>query len=684
MRLAIYFVILISTAYCADFTTYVGGASQSSSQFSVAPLATDSEGDTYVTGSNASITKLDASGSIVFTTTLGSSAPFSYSNSYGFSIAVDPSGTIWMAGQTTAANFPLKNALQSSVVPNGTGFLAKMAPNGTLLYSSYFGGALGNSAVNGVATDQDGNVYITGWTDASDFPVTPGLPASPVNPNAPAYGIFVAKLNSAGQKILYSTVITGSTDCGPGCFANTPKTVGNGIAVDGSGNALVAGTSNTALPAITGGASGSGAFVFKINAAGNGAVYFMFVGAKGNASFGARPIAADASGNAYITGYTNSTDFPASPGAYQTTFDAGNNSEAFAMKLDPSGAIVWATFLGGQSNSNTSPGAAIALDNSDNVWLTGTNDASTPDPSFVAELSADGSALPYLAQFPAAEAGEDIAVDTSGVVHVAGPIGLVSTITPTEPLAPRLLSIVNAASGQFSGTVTTGEIITLYGPGLGPTTPVSASPQNGRFPTSLGGVQVLVGGTPIPLLYVSSAQINAEIPSPLDDGPENGMADVRVVNNSVALPDFRAGVAASDFSPFYSSGAYLAVTNQDGTVNSKTNPAKAGSYVSLWGTGLGSVPGVVMDGAVATVANNYCSSCQVSFRTFGVDVIEPVLYAGSAPGLIDGLMQINVMIPPQMQAQPTPQLQVSLYLPGATIPMFLGFVWISQTSPSLR
>ena len=168
MRSAISFVILISTAYCADFTTYVGGASQSS--------ATDSEGDTYVTGSNASITKLDSSGSIVFTTALGSSDPFSYSYSYGFSIAVDPSGNIWMAGQTTAANFPLKNALQSSVVPNGTGFLAKMAPNGAFLYSSYFGGTLGNSAVNGVATDQDGNVYITGWTDASDFPITAGLP----------------------------------------------------------------------------------------------------------------------------------------------------------------------------------------------------------------------------------------------------------------------------------------------------------------------------------------------------------------------------------------------------------------------------------------------------------------------------------------------------------------------------
>ena len=192
-------------------------------------------------------------------------------------------------------------------------------------------------------------------------------------------------------------------------------------------------------------------------------------------------------------------------------------------------------------------------------------------------------------------------------------------------------------------------------------------------------MQVLVGGTPIPLLCVSSSQINAEIPSPLDDGPEKGMADVQVVNNSAALPHFRAGEAPSDFSAFYSSGAYLAVTNQDGTVSSKTNPAKPGSYVSLWATGLGYFLGVIMDGAVATTANSSCSGCQVSFRTFGVDVIEPVQYAGSAPGLIDGLLQMNVMIPAQPRS-PTPQLQVWFELPMSWIPtqVFLGFVWVSQ------
>jgi hypothetical protein len=85
-----------------------------------------------------------------------------------------------MGGQTAAANFPLVNPLQPSVSSPGSGFLVKMAPDGTVLYSSYFGGTLGQSAVSGIATDPSGNAYVTGWTNAPDFPTTPGLPASPV------------------------------------------------------------------------------------------------------------------------------------------------------------------------------------------------------------------------------------------------------------------------------------------------------------------------------------------------------------------------------------------------------------------------------------------------------------------------------------------------------------------------
>lgn len=656
MRPLISFVILFSTGYGADFTTYVGGPSQNFYLSTVDALAIDTAGNTYVTGLGGFVTKLDPTGNIVFTSMFsqGNAYPYQSAIVVESAIAVDPAGNIWVGG---------------------SGFLGKMSPDGTVLYSSTFSGLLGQTGVTGIATDQEGNVYITGWTDANDYPTTPGLPASPVNgsyPN-PIYGLFATKLDSTGQKILYSTVIAGSI-C-PSCFAGASKTVGAGIAVDGAGNALVAGSgpSNTAnLPGASG-SSDSGAFVLKINGAGNAVVYVSYLGTTDVAeyiAFGTRPIAADATGNAYIAGYT-SADFAATPGAYQTTYDGGNDAEAFAMKLDPTGATVWATFLGGQSNPNTLA-PSISLDSSDNVWLTGTSGTtSAAGPSFVAELSADGSALPYLAYFPLAEAGQDIAVGPSGMVHFAGPIGLVSTITEGQPLAPRALSIVNAASGQLSGTITPGEIISIFGLGLGATLAESATPQNGLFPTSLGGVQVLVNGIPIPLLYVSDSQINAEIPSPLK-GSVNGIASLQVVYNSIALPDFRLLVASSSFAVFDNPGGSMAVINQDGTLNKIANPAKLGSVVTIWATGLGATDSPV-DGAIAHAANNYCSTCQLMLGSGTHYITETVEYAGSSPGLIDGLTQINFMIPTNLNVSAGGAF-VYFTPPGSSQPLLLGWV----------
>jgi uncharacterized protein (TIGR03437 family) len=646
MRLLISLLILTATSYCADFTTYIGPPNVSQSG-GVAAIATDSAGNTYATGSNvldtystginAFVTKLDPAGNIVFTVSLGPG--------YANAIAVDPVGNVWVGGQDLG--IPLVNPLQSTSVANGVGSLVKLAPDGTVLYSSHFGGTLGSSGVNGVATDQSGNVYVTGFTEASDFPTTPGLPASPVTGgSAPVSGLFAAKLDSTGKKILYSAVIAGPANCAF-CFP-VSSTMGIGIAVDGAGNALVAGdTGATDLPVTTTGGSGPGAFVLKINAAGNHLVYFTYVGGNvGNSSTPdtapARPITADASGDAYVVGSANL---------------------GFATKLSPAGATIWTASLG---TFQPPVANAISLDNSGNVWLTGG--------SSVVELSADGSAVLYAESFPPGAAGQDIAVDQSGVVHFAGSIGLISTITPTQPSAPRVLSIVNAASGELSGTVAPGEIISLYGLELGPTTPVTATPANGLFPTSLGGVQVLVFGTPIPLLYVSASQINAEMPLGIASGGlTNGIIPVQVVNSSEALPDFRLAVVGSNFAVFEDSGS-MAVINQDGTLNKMANPAKLGSVVTIWATGFGAT-GSQVDGAVATAANNFCGTCQLTLSNRGTSITETAQYAGSSPGLIDGLMQINFLIPTQFSGD----LGAFVYFtpPGYSQPLLLGWVNVS-------
>jgi uncharacterized protein (TIGR03437 family) len=690
-RSAFLLAVLVSTAYGADFTTYIGDQNQ----YTVAAITTDAAGNTYVTGSrlipsapsgdlpDVFVAKVDATGNLVFTTTFGGKG-----SDQGNSIAVDPMGNIWVGGSTSSENFPLRDAMQTSQGsgnPGGTGFLVKLAPDGTVIYSSYFGGLLGASSVNGVAPDQSGNVYLTGTTDSTDFPATPGLPAGKVsNAIGTVSGAFITKLDATGSKILYSALIVGNAvDCsgGSSCFLSARGTSGVSIATDAAGDAFIAGNTNTTdLPVTAGIAFGYGAFAAKINAAGNQLAYLTYLGPPaGIVAFGpsqsirASAIAADVAGNAYLTGSTNDPEFPATPGAYQTKLNADATqslvpSDTFAIKLAPTGRTIWATYLGGPGNDQAN---SISLDGSGNVWLAGSNGAGFPSGrlgvagaagDFLAEVSADGSALSYAAEFPSGAVGQGIRVDTNGLIHAAGPTGLISTITPAQPFASRVLGIVNAAAGQLSGRISPGEVISIFGFGLGPTTPVTAVPANGSFPTSVGGIQVLVNGSAIPLLYVSASQVNAEIPAPLsaDD------AVIQLVGNNATVPDFHVSVDPSIFGIFLNSDGSVAAINQDGTLNSSSNPAKAGTIVSIWATGFGNAAGPV-DGAVAEVANNWCRYCYVSVVS---NEPEPVEYAGSAPGLIDGLMQINFMIPPQLGGSPN-QLFFGFGLGGS------GFVWVS-------
>ncbi|HEX5227996.1 MAG TPA: SBBP repeat-containing protein, partial [Bryobacteraceae bacterium] len=369
----------------------------------------------------------------------------------------------------------------------------------------------------------------------------------------------------------------------------------------------------------------------------------------------ATAIATDAAGDLYVTGSTDDPAFPATPGAFQTKLNnAADQTNAFAMKLEPSGATAWATYLGGPGSDQAN---SISLDSADNVWLTGTNAAGFPStlpPSrwvttaagdFVIELTADGSKLLSSMELP--NAGQALAFDASGTLHVASQPGLVSTVTLGQPSTPRILGIMNAAQGPVSGRIAPSEIISIFGFGLGPATPAAATPENGAYPTSLAGIQVLVNGAPIPLLYVSDSQINAEIPSPLN-GIEDGRTSVQVLNGSATLPAFRTSVDTSNFGIFLNPDGSIAAINQDGTLNSKAHPALAGTIVSMWATGRPS--SVTVDGAVAAAADNWCMFCQIAFG----GVSETVAYGGAAPGLIDGVMQLNFLIPANVSlANPT-------------------------------
>jgi len=212
----------------------------------------------------------------------------------------------------------------------------------------------------------------------------------------------------------------------------------------------------------------------KVNPAGSGLVYLTTLGSANYTLTGvptANPgntvlaIAADAAGNAYITGATSDPNFPTTQSVLQPVFSipaaqinpfSKPPADAFAAKLNPSGtAMVWATFLGGTAADQ---GQSIAVDPSGNVWIAGTtSSADFPVTSgapqggeFLVEFNASGSALSYGSRFPVGTVATSIALDTNGILHAAGATGLVFTVTPTQTTAPLLFGIANAAGGALA------------------------------------------------------------------------------------------------------------------------------------------------------------------------------------------------------------------------------------------
>ena len=420
--------------------------------------------------------KLDPSGKIVLFIILSGKGSESAND-----LAVDAAGNIYVAGSTSSPDFPLHNPFQSTP---GPGFLAKLSADGSqLLYSTYF-----PEVIKALAVDAAGNVYVAGTTYLTSFPVTPGLPAGPVSmaPAGMTCGAFLTKISADGSHIVYSALFAGYTvDCGAGssCFTGGRYTTGVSVAVDAAGEAYMTGNTNTVDLPTTAGAfltNGTGAFVAKVNAAGSALAYLTYISATNfiyaplaNPAVIAAAVAVDAAGNAYLAGATFDPSFPATTGAYQTTFagpyQPGVNyplppTDVFAAQAQPlRHALVWATYIGG---TGADAAKSVALDASGNVWLTGTT-ASTqfPNPQgwsnsldFLTGINPSGSALVYSARYPSDAVSQSVAADSTGLLHVAGPTGIVSTIAPGGTPLMRIFGIANAAFGPLLGHIVPAEL----------------------------------------------------------------------------------------------------------------------------------------------------------------------------------------------------------------------------------
>jgi len=324
------------------YSTYLGGASDDRGE----AIAIDAAGNAYVTGRTASkafptvgaiqtslngrsdafVAKLDPTGSsLAFSTYLGGGG-----DDKGSGIAVDAAGNVFVAGETASANFPTTPGAFRTTPPGGTldAYFTKLNPTGSaLVYSSYLGGT-GSDRVLAVALDtlDNPNLYLTGRTTSTDFPTTPG--AFRTTPPGGAHDGFVAKVNSTGSALAFSTYLGGTGD-----------DQGEGIAVDGSGSVYVTGETGSAdFPTTVGAirvtlAGITDAYVVKLNPTGASLVYSTYLG--GTADEEGFSIAVDAAGSAYVAGLTTSVDFPTTAGAVRTTLSG--LQDGFVAKIADSG-----------------------------------------------------------------------------------------------------------------------------------------------------------------------------------------------------------------------------------------------------------------------------------------------------------------------------------------------------------
>jgi uncharacterized protein (TIGR03437 family) len=390
-------------------------------------------------------------------------------------------------------------------------------------------------------------------------------------------------------------------------------------------------------------------------------------------------MALDALGNIVIGGSAD-TGFTTTAGVLQTAFPGRAETQGNNDYYAPAGYVAeisgdasqlrFATWMGGNNfqrgigsyslgaAANGVTGVAIAADST--IWVTGGSlpselplPASMPilGSNYLIGLTDDGSRFVSGTTVPEAGAALAVAIAPLGPV-VLGKSG--SVLTPTSGLI-SLAGVTNSAGLTVSGSAAPNELISFYGSGLGPAAAVAAIAVNGALPTSLGGVRVEFDGVSAPLLYVGPNQINAVVPSSADG---KSSTTIRIVTPDGELTGLVLSVTAAIPEVFAAPGPGNAAyaLNQDGTVNSMTNPAAEGSVVAVWATGGGGLIGNPEPDGAITGSRFYPLALPVTVGTgfpgalSTVPVIPPppvpvVLYSGGAPSLVKGTVQINFRIP---------------------------------------
>ncbi len=672
------------------------------------PVATATTGDIL-------LTKVNADGSaILFSTRLGG-----FSIEVGLAVAVDNAGNLYVTGGTYSRDYPTTAsaykpaALNSSLndIDQGDCFVSKLSTTGNrMIYSTYLGGR-NQDACLAIAVDGSGSAYVTGVTMSSDYPAIGAFQG------ALRFGLknvlrdaFVTKLSADGSSVVYSSFLGGNGD-----------DVGTGIAVDAAGNAYITGftdsrgnfpvTQGVLQSAFKGGGDARNAmgdaFVAKVNPSGDQLVYATYLG--GSLSDAASSIAVDAQGNAYVAGSTMSTDFPATPQAFQAAFKGAGTvadplctapvlcigegitqaGDGFVAKLNPAGAgLVYATYLGGSVDDRV---LSIALDSRNQAWVTG-NTMSSDFPvstdaaqrtygghplrpgirfgdAFATQLDASGRALVYSTYVggSADDFGAGIAVDASGSAYLTG--GTMSTNFPstrgaaragygghTENLIPAgdaFLVKIGEPPRVEEPRPAIGAVSNLasgVGGVVAPGMVVAISGTN--LGTAVSDVRVLFNQTAAPVVAVSATSITAIVPFGLAAGtPVQVTVENKTIRSAaVTVPVNAASPGLFTVAPVGRGQAEA--LNEDRSANSVDAPAAVGSIVTLFATGGGVTDPPSTDGAIAT--DDGPALAQTVSVLFGDVAAEEVFFAGGVKGRAAGYFQVVARIPQGVAAGEVP------------------------------
>jgi uncharacterized protein (TIGR03437 family) len=550
-------------------------------------------------------------------------------------IAVDAMGNAYLGGSSSPSALPATPGAYSN---SGSAFVAKLNDSGSkLAFVTYLGGSSNTDVVYGIALDSAGSIYAAGVTDAGDFPVTAPFA------HAGGYSAFLVKLDPAGAHAAYSAVLGGTTTPA----ALTPFTSATAVAVDSTGSAYIAGvtnatdfpTANPAQPQLDGYNDG---FLAKVDPTGSQLVYSTYLGGSGvEQVYG---LEVDSMFRAYVVGETQSIDFPVTASALPLRFAGApcllssaspfgiptypvNCGDGFVTQFDREGNLAYSTYISG---SNTDSVNAVATSGT-NVWLAGAT-RSSDFPVAGAAIS-DNRAPGVCIEANSPSSSQSYPCDD----------GFVATLAFGAPSSTPPLRVVNLGS-LIDQPVAPASVVTILGASIRPgaVTPAQLGP-DGKLPTLLGGYQVFFDEVAAPLILAAPGQITAIVPNEVAAKAQTVIA-VGLFADLIPYPTVTVPVnptAPAILAQGSSGTGQAAAVNLDGTVNSITNPAQAGSIVSLYVTGAGATADG--DGAVATSAKPGTAVQVVAgnnpYQT------AAVLYAGPSPGIISAVTQIDVQLP---------------------------------------